>query len=95
MRREILGLGLESGGLGGRGQWMVMVEALLWLALLSPVQLVLLGHSANQVIGNLSLLGLMLLRMWRRVGESVLRGQGLGVRGQGLGVSSQGSGVSD
>ena len=46
-----------------------MVEALLWLALLSPLQLVLLGHSANQVIGNLSLLGLMLLRMWRRVGE--------------------------
>ena len=46
-----------------------MVEALLWLALLSPLQLVLLGHSANQVIGNLSLLGLMLLRMGRRVGE--------------------------
>jgi len=58
----------------------VMVEALLWLALLSPLQLVLLGHSANQVIGNLSLLGLMLLRMGRRVGES--------------GVSTQESGVS-
>ena len=39
-----------------------MVEALLWLALLSPLQLVLLGHSANQVIGNLSLIGLILLR---------------------------------
>jgi len=44
------------------GQGSRMVEALLWLALLSPLQLVLLGHSANQVIGNLSLLGLMLLR---------------------------------
>ena len=33
-----------------------MAEALLWLAVLSPLQLVLLGHSANQVIGNLSLL---------------------------------------
>ena len=50
-------------------QGLVMVEALLWLALLSPLQLVLLGHSANQVIGNLSLLGLMLLRTGRRVGE--------------------------
>ena len=46
---------------GDMGKWMVMVEALLWLALLSPLQLVLLGHSANQVIGNLSLLGLMSL----------------------------------
>ena len=45
-----------------------MVEALLWLALLSPLQLVLLGHSANQVIGNLSLLGLMLLRMVGKAG---------------------------
>ena len=63
-------LELESGG-GDFccSQGLVMVEALLWLALLSPVQLVLLGHSANQVIGNLSLLGLMLFRMGRRVGE--------------------------
>ena len=55
-------LELESGG--GDFSWsqgLVVVEALLWLALLSPLQLVLLGHSANQVIGNLSLLGLMLL----------------------------------
>jgi len=44
-----------------RSQVFVMVEALLWLALLSPVQLVLLGHSANQVIGNFSLLGLLIL----------------------------------
>ena len=54
---------------GARSHGVVMVEALLWLALLSPLQLVLLGHSANQVIGNLSLLGLMLFRMVRRVGE--------------------------
>ena len=55
-------LELESGG--GDFSWiqgLVVVEAILWLALLSPLQLVLLGHSANQVIGNLSLLGLMLL----------------------------------
>ena len=44
-----------------RGQGLVVVETLLWLALLSPLQLVLLGHSANQVIGNLSLLCLMFL----------------------------------
>ena len=62
-------LELESGGLGVRSQVLVTVEALLWLALLSPLQLVLLGHSANQVIGNLSLLGLMLFRMGRRVRE--------------------------
>ena len=54
---------------------LIWIELGLWLALLSPVQLVLLGHSANQVIGNLSLLGLMFLRTGRRVGESVLRGQ--------------------
>ena len=48
---------------------LIWIELGLWLALLSPVQLVLLGHSANQVIGNLSLLGLMLFRMGRRVGE--------------------------
>ena len=50
-------------GTGVRSQVLVMVEAVLWLALLSPLQLVLLGHSANQVIGNLSLLGLMLLHL--------------------------------
>ena len=49
-------------GSEGRNHGLVMVEALLWLALLSPLQLVFLGHSANQVIGNLSLLGLMFLR---------------------------------
>jgi len=44
-----------------RSQGLVMVEAVLWLTLLSPLQLVLLGHSANQVIGNFSLLGLLIL----------------------------------
>ena len=54
--------GVSAQGVVRRSQGLVMVEALLWLALLSPLQLVLLGHSANQVIGNLSLLGLLLLR---------------------------------
>ena len=40
-----------------------MAEALLWLALLSPLQLVLLGHSANQVIGNVALMGLMAIHL--------------------------------
>ena len=56
-------LELESGG--GDFSWsqgLKVVEALFWLALLSPLQLVLLGHSANQVIGNLALLSLLLLR---------------------------------
>ena len=35
----------------------------LWLALLCPVQLVLLGHSANQVIGNVALMGLMVVHL--------------------------------
>ena len=56
----------NGGGDFSRSRW--MVEALLWLALLSPLQLVVLGHSANQVVGNLSLLGLMILRTWRGVG---------------------------
>ena len=56
-------LELERGGeIFAKGQGLVVVEALLWLALLSPLQLVVFGHSANQVIGNISLLGLMLLR---------------------------------
>ena len=37
--------------------------AFLWLALLCPVQLVLLGRSANQVIGNVALMGLMATRL--------------------------------
>ena len=39
------------------------VELGLWLALLSPLQVVLLGHSANQVIGNVALMGLMGIRL--------------------------------
>ena len=35
------------------------LSLLLWLALLSPLQVVVLGHSANQVIGNVALMGLM------------------------------------
>ena len=42
---------------GEDGKW--WIELVLWLALLSPVQLVLLSHSANQVIGNVALMGLM------------------------------------
>jgi len=65
-------LELESGGeIFVRGQGLGGCEAILWLALLSPLQLVLFGHSANQVIGNLSLLGLMLLRTGKRVEDRV------------------------
>lgn len=38
------------------------IEILLWLAILSPFQLILLGHSVNQVICNGATLLLMLLR---------------------------------
>ena len=40
-------------------RWRNGIEVVLWLALLSPLQVVLLGHSANQVIGNVALMGLM------------------------------------
>ena len=39
------------------------LSLLLWLALLSPLQVVLLGHSANQVIGNVALMGLMAMHL--------------------------------
>ena len=42
---------------------LIWIELGLWLALLCPVQLVLLGHSANQVIGNVALMGLMGIRL--------------------------------
>jgi hypothetical protein len=42
---------------------LMWIELGLWLALLCPVQLVLLGHSANQVIGNVALMGLMATRL--------------------------------
>ena len=50
------------------------VEIGLWLALLSPLQVVLLGHSANQVIGNVALMGLMVWRGWlaRKLGVEEL-----------------------
>ena len=57
----VLEWNVSEKGAGDRRR--VMVEAFLWLAIFSPLQLVLFGHSANQVIGNLSLLGLMLLRI--------------------------------
>jgi hypothetical protein len=41
----------------------VWIELGLWLALLSPLQVVVLGHSANQVIGNIALMGLMGIRL--------------------------------
>ena len=50
-----------SGGVGEFGR--SGIEVVLWLALLSPLQVVLLGHSANQVIGNVALMGLMAIRV--------------------------------
>ncbi len=44
-----------------------VLELLLWLAILCPLQLVLLGHSANQFICNASLLALLALRALFRV----------------------------
>ena len=46
---------------GEDGKW--WIELGLWLALLSPLQVVVLGHSANQVIGNVALMGLMGIRL--------------------------------
>ena len=45
------------------GKWWIWIELGLWLALLSPLQVVVLGHSANQVIGNVALMGLMGIRL--------------------------------
>ena len=42
---------------------LMWIELGLWLALLSPLQVVVLGHSANQVIGNVALMGLMAMRL--------------------------------
>ena len=39
------------------------LSLLLWLALLSPLQVVVLGHSATQVIGNVALMGLMAIHL--------------------------------
>ena len=42
---------------------LIWIELGLWLALLSPLQVVVLGHSANQVIGNVALMGLMAIHL--------------------------------
>ena len=48
---------------GEERKWWIWIELGLWLALLSPLQVVVLGHSANQVIGNVALMGLMAIRL--------------------------------
>ena len=48
---------------GEERKWWIWIELGLWLALLSPLQVVLLSHSANQVIGNVALMGLMGIRL--------------------------------
>ena len=42
---------------------LMWIELGLWLALLTPLQVVVLGHSANQVIGNVALMGLMAIHL--------------------------------
>ena len=49
----------EEERINSRVEHVERVELVLWLALLSPLQVVVLGHSANQVIGNVALMGLM------------------------------------
>lgn len=48
---------------GNKKGLLMWIELGLWLALLSPMQIVVLGHSANQVIGNVALMGLMGIRL--------------------------------
>ena len=60
-------------GEGEVGKWWIWIELGLWLALLSPLQVVVLGHSANQVIGNVALMGLMGIRLVVGGGEKRLR----------------------
>ncbi len=48
---------------GEEWKWWIWIELGLWLALLSPLQVVVLGHSANQVIGNVALMGLMAIHL--------------------------------
>ena len=54
---------LEEGRerIGGALRW---IKVGLWLVLLSPVQVVVLGHSANQVIGNVALMMLVALTIF-------------------------------
>ena len=58
---------------GEERKWWIWIELGLWLALLSPLQVVVLGHSANQVIGNVALMGLMGIRFMVGGGEKRLR----------------------
>ena len=58
---------------GEERKWWIWVELGLWLALLSPMQVVVLGHSANQVIGNVAFMGLMGIRLVVGGGEKRLR----------------------
>ena len=58
---------------GEERKWWIWIELGLWLALLSPLQVVVLGHSANQVIGNVALMGLMGIRLVVGGGEKRLR----------------------
>ena len=48
-----------------RGTKICMLDLLLWFALLCPLQLIILGRSANQVIGNLATLSLMAISLAR------------------------------
>ena len=48
---------------GEERKWWIWIELGFWLALLSPLQVVVLGHSANQVIGNVALMGLMAIHL--------------------------------
>ena len=48
---------------GEEWKWWIWIELGLWLALLSPLQVVVLGHSANQVIGNVAFMGLMAMHL--------------------------------
>ena len=52
---------MESGTNENKGVY--LLEIILWLAILCPLQLVLLGHSTNQVICNVATLMLMLSRL--------------------------------
>ncbi len=56
------------------------LSLLLWLAILSPLQVVVMGHSANQVICNLAMMGLMGVRAWRELsGYRVIELSGCGI----------------
>ena len=48
---------------GNKKGLLMWIELGLWLALLSPLQVVVLGHSANQAIGNVALMGLMAIHL--------------------------------